>query len=250
LTVELPEDISAETMSVDFMERKSPFFALSEQERRSYAAILAVPYDTKPAMLPATVHFSRGGQPHTQVLNVQVVDGQYPSEALRVAGKFTNLSKKDLARIKRENQLLAAVYAKTTPAKLWTGPFLAPMDSALTSHYGTKRVFNGERQSWHSGVDFRAKKGTKIFASASGVVLLAKDLFFSGRTVIVDHGFNVFTIYAHMSKMKVKAGQRVKAKDFLGLSGQTGRVSGPHLHWQAYVNHAKVNPLDLMKVLR
>jgi murein DD-endopeptidase MepM/ murein hydrolase activator NlpD len=125
-----------------------------------------------------------------------------------------------------------------------------PIDSKVTSIYGTKRTFNGEMRSFHQGLDLRAKTGTPVRAPAGGTVVLAKDLFFTGNTVILDHGYGIFTIYAHMSKLGVKKGEKVNVKQQLGLSGATGRASGPHLHWGAQVNKSKVNPLELTRVMQ
>jgi murein DD-endopeptidase MepM/ murein hydrolase activator NlpD len=123
------------------------------------------------------------------------------------------------------------------------------MDSKITSSFGNKRLFNGKLKSYHNGIDFRAPIGTPVFASNSGVVRLAENLFYSGKVVILDHGNFIFTIYAHLSKIDVKAGQQVGKGQQLGLTGATGRVSGPHLHWGVKVNGAAVNPIQFVKTM-
>jgi murein DD-endopeptidase MepM/ murein hydrolase activator NlpD len=124
------------------------------------------------------------------------------------------------------------------------------MESVVTSVYGSQRLYNKIRTNFHNGVDFRAQVGTPIAAPQGGEVILAQDLYFTGWTVILDHGYGILTLYAHMSKLDVKVGQRVRKGEQLGLSGATGRVSGPHLHWGAIIHKQKVNALDLVKVLR
>jgi murein DD-endopeptidase MepM/ murein hydrolase activator NlpD len=116
---------------------------------------------------------------------------------------------------------------------------------AVTSSFGSRRVYNGIQSSAHTGLDFKAPKGTPIYAASRGRVALAKNLFFTGNTVILDHGYGVLTLYAHMSKLKVKKGQMVEGGHLLGLSGMTGRVTGPHLHWMAIIHKQKVNPIGL-----
>jgi murein DD-endopeptidase MepM/ murein hydrolase activator NlpD len=115
--------------------------------------------------------------------------------------------------------------------------------------YGNKRVFNGQLKSYHNGVDFRARLGTPAVAANTGIVRLAKNLFYSGDAVIIDHGTNIFTIYAHLSKIKVAAGQRIEKGQLIGLTGATGRVSGPHLHWGVKINGVAVNPLQFVDVI-
>jgi murein DD-endopeptidase MepM/ murein hydrolase activator NlpD len=159
-------------------------------------------------------------------------------------------SKRDLKRIQRESSEIGKLYRTLTFKKYWKGPFRLPIKSKMTSPYGTKRTFNGELKSFHQGLDLRAAVGDPIRAGASGRVVMAKSLFFTGRTVILDHGYGVYTIYAHMSAFKVRKGQMVRPSTVLGLAGMTGRASGPHLHWGAVIQRSKVNPAELLKVMR
>ena len=112
-----------------------------------------------------------------------------------------------------------------------------------------RRLYNGEQRNFHPGLDLKAPVGTKIRAPENGKVVLAKNLFFTGNTVALDHGYGVITLYAHMSKIRVHLGDQVKPGDLLGLSGKTGRVSGPHLHWQAVIRGVKVNPAELTRAM-
>jgi murein DD-endopeptidase MepM/ murein hydrolase activator NlpD len=160
-----------------------------------------------------------------------------------------NPKKKDLIRIRREQAEIAAIYKTITEQKHWDGPFALPIQSPVTSIFGTRRLFNGHQASFHQGLDLKAPEGSPIRSAAAGIVVLSKDLFFTGNTVLIDHGYGIFTIYAHLSKLGVAKGQAVKAGDLLGLSGATGRVSGPHLHWGAVIHRAKVNPSDLLKIM-
>jgi murein DD-endopeptidase MepM/ murein hydrolase activator NlpD len=131
----------------------------------------------------------------------------------------------------------------------WSGPFLLPIESEVTSPFGNKRLYNGTMKNFHQGLDLRAREPTPIRAPEGAVVVLAKDLYFTGNTVILDHGYGLFTVYGHMSKLDVKKGQIVKKAELLGLSGATGRASGPHLHWGAVLMRMKFNPQDLVQSL-
>lgn len=232
-----------ELVTAVFEQTSLPFFKVDED---TYQAVFGVPFNHKPG--PAAIKVKFDGK--ELELPFTIVDGNYRSEVLRVDGRHVNPRKKDLVRIKKEVAEVRAVYDRITPIKYWKGPFLFPVNSLVTSPFGTKRVYNGELQSFHQGLDLRAPTGTPIRSSAAGEVALAKNLFFTGNTVLVDHGYGVFTLYAHLSKLRVKKGQKVAPNQLLGLAGATGRASGPHLHWGAIIHRAKVNPLELTKVMQ
>jgi murein DD-endopeptidase MepM/ murein hydrolase activator NlpD len=122
---------------------------------------------------------------------------------------------------------------------------MRPVSSKLTSGFGRRRIVNGEPRSPHSGVDLKATTGTPIRAANAGKVVMAKDLFFAGKTIILDHGLGLYTVYAHCSKMHAKLGDQVGLGEIIGEVGATGRVTGPHLHWACRINGARVNPLGL-----
>jgi murein DD-endopeptidase MepM/ murein hydrolase activator NlpD len=180
-------------------------------------------------------------------LPFQVVAGTYKSEILKVDPRLVKPPKRALKRIKREQKEVGLVYSQVLKAKLWSGPFRLPIPSEITSDYGTARVYNGEHNGYHFGTDLRAPVGTEIRAPAGGKVVMAKSLYYTGNTVLLDHGYGLITLYAHMSKLKVRKGQEVKAGALLGLAGMTGRVNGPHLHWGAILHRVKVNPMELTR---
>ncbi|HTX75234.1 MAG TPA: M23 family metallopeptidase, partial [Terracidiphilus sp.] len=150
--------------------------------------------------------------------------------------------------IEEESKLKATVFASSAPEPLWSGDFRAPVKAEATDSFGTRRMFNGKLASIHKGADFRAATGTPVHASNSGVVVLARHLYFEGNCVIVDHGMGLFTESLHFSRIDVKEGQHVKTGDLLGLSGATGRVTGPHLHWAVRWQGAYLDPLKLLKL--
>jgi hypothetical protein len=180
---------------------------------------------------------------------VKILKAHYLKEFLHVNPKHVKPLKKDFIRIKKEQALIKKIYEKVTPEKLWEGPFILPLQTPITSAFGTQRIYNGVLKSFHSGIDFKAPVGTPILASASGRVVLARNLFYTGNTVVIDHGYGVMTAYAHLSKLRVKEEALVMMKQLLGYSGKTGRVNGPHLHWQTIVHAIKVNPLEFVKVI-
>ena len=182
--------------------------------------------------------------------DLAVVGQNYPLVELKVQHSFTAPSPRLLRRIKREEILKHRVFAESSEARLWRGPFAAPVREPVTEAFGVRRIFNGELKTEHLGLDYHAPRGTRVRAANSGRVILARHLFFEGNCVIVDHGQGLMTLYMHLSKFKVKKGQRVRRGQLLGLSGATGRATGPHLHlavrWEGmYLDPAQLLKLDL-----
>ncbi|MBI4925498.1 MAG: M23 family metallopeptidase [Bdellovibrio sp.] len=233
--------------SVIFENNEVPFF-LDPKSRSTYFSFIGIPYGHAEGKSSILVKLQENEQEKTLTFPLTILKGDYLSETLTVDPKHVEPSPKDLARIKREANEIALIYKNILSEKFWGGLFVFPMKSEFTSVYGTKRIFNGSLQSYHNGADFKANEGTPVYASQAGRVDLSKDLFLSGNTVLINHGWGIFTVYAHLEKLNVKKGQQVRAYELIGLSGKTGRVSGPHLHWGVVVNRVKINPLDLLGV--
>ena len=178
--------------------------------------------------------------------SLQIEAKSFPEQRLTVESKFVNPPKAALTRIAREKKKLGEIYARRTVLPPPASPFVRPVPGEPTSEFGTRRVFNGEPRSPHPGIDLRAASGTPVLVAGPGRVALAADLYYSGGTVIVDHGGGLFTVYAHLSKIEAKEGATVKPGDPVGLSGATGRVTGPHLHWGARVGEAIFDPRALL----
>jgi murein DD-endopeptidase MepM/ murein hydrolase activator NlpD len=178
---------------------------------------------------------------------VSVVPGKFPEEKLTVAPKYVEPNPEDTKRANEEQERLRAIFATVTPDKLWAGAFRLPLPGIHTAHnFGRRRVLNGTPGSSHSGVDIPAPARTPIHASQRGRVVLAENLYFSGNTVVIDHGLGVYTLYGHMEKIAVKAGDAVAAGAVIGRVGSTGRATGPHLHWGLSVDDSRVNALDIV----
>jgi murein DD-endopeptidase MepM/ murein hydrolase activator NlpD len=170
--------------------------------------------------------------------------------ALAVSPRFTQpLDPAIEARIARENERAREIgrRAHLTP-QMWTAPFLPPRASTVTSRFGSGRMFNGTLTSRHLGVDFRGAVGAPVRAANRGIVALVDEFFLAGNVVYVDHGGGVVTGYFHLSRTMVSPGDTVARGQELGLVGATGRVTGPHLHWNARYGAVTVNPLDLVKI--
>ncbi|WP_297575616.1 M23 family metallopeptidase [uncultured Campylobacter sp.] len=179
----------------------------------------------------------------SQKVVLKIEQGDYKKEKVVVDKSKIKPPKEVEKRIKKEFEEASLLYAKTTKKFLFKDKFIKPMDSTITSEFGNARVFNGLLKSYHSGVDFRAAVGSKVVASNDGVVVLAKERYYAGKSVVIDHGGGIYSQYYHLSKIKTKLGKKVKRGEVIGLSGATGRVSGAHLHFGITINGVSVNPL-------
>jgi murein DD-endopeptidase MepM/ murein hydrolase activator NlpD len=177
----------------------------------------------------------------------KVVAKTYEAEYLKVDMKKIKLSPKDQKRADAEQLVLNKIYASSANDFMFKGPFQEPMTSFKTSIYGKKRVYNNHKQGQHLGIDYRAAVGEKVPAANRGKVVLARDLFYTGWTVLIDHGLEVFTNYGHLSKTLVEEGSIVEKGDIIGLSGNTGRTSGPHLHWGVKIQGQYVDGMSLIE---
>jgi Peptidase family M23 len=214
-------------------------------------ALLGVDLEKPPGTYPVLVHVQTASdKPESCTLRIPVHAGRFAIERLQVGKEFVEPSPEQIKRANEERDKLRAIFDQVAPEKLWDGDFRVPLDGVTTGgNFGKRRILNGQSGSPHSGVDFPSPTGTPIHAAQSGRVALAQELFFSGNTVVVDHGLGIYTFYGHLSEMDVKVGDQLQSGQVLGKVGATGRVTGPHLHWGLTVERARVNPLALVKLL-
>jgi len=180
--------------------------------------------------------------------SLTVVRKQFETRRLRVGGEFVNPPQTEAERISSEALRLASLFSQASP-RAWRGPFQLPVPGTATSSFGRLTVLNGEPRGRHQGADFRAVAGTPVLAPNAGRVVLAEDLYFSGNTVVIDHGLGMFSLLAHLSRIDVMAGRDVARGEIVGASGATGRVTGPHLHWALRLSEFSVDPLAVVAVL-
>jgi murein DD-endopeptidase MepM/ murein hydrolase activator NlpD len=210
--------------------------------------VIGIDLDRPPGRDAATVSYRFGdGHVETDALEVVVEPKTFPTTELSVEQRYVELSPEDQSRAAREAAEIEGIYATVTEPALWSRPFIVPVDGVTGGrNFGHRRVFNGQPRAPHSGADLRADTGTPIHAANTGRVVLAKNLFFSGNAVFVDHGLGVYTVYLHLSKIYVEPGQIVERGQVVGLAGATGRVTGPHLHWGVHMVDARVDPFSLI----
>ena len=185
---------------------------------------------------------------HVQSLTVEPKD--FPTRQLRVAPKFVNPPPSMQHRIDRERRQLGALFRAVGPEPRWTGSFLRPIEVSVVSGFGVRSVYNGEPRAPHTGADFASPSGTPVLAPGGGRVVLAEPLYFTGQTVMIDHGLGLVSLLAHLSRIDVRVGADVVAGAQVGLVGATGRATGPHLHWTVRLQGARVDPLSVIAALQ
>jgi len=179
---------------------------------------------------------------------ITIHPAHYRTTSITVAPKFVEPGPEDKKQIEAAARAKEKAFAASSDKPLWSGDFLAPVKAQPTDSFGTRRMFNGKLASVHKGMDFRAAMGTVVRAGNAGTVVLAQPLYYEGNCVIVDHGLGLMTLYMHFSRIDVNPGQRVEKGDRLGLSGATGRVTGPHLHWAIRWQGAMLDPAKMLRL--
>jgi murein DD-endopeptidase MepM/ murein hydrolase activator NlpD len=218
----------------------------SDAARTKWMALVAAGLDAKPGSYTVTMSAAGTTGKDAASLAIRVEPKRFETRRLKVDPQFVNPPPSEIERALREQKQMAAIFAEVTPMRLWHGAFEMPVPGEATSSFGRLSVLNGESRGRHQGADFRAATGTPVHAPNAGRVALAADLYFSGNTVILDHGLGMFSLLAHLSKLSVETGAMVARGDVLGDSGATGRVTGPHLHWALRLGPASVDPIALV----
>jgi murein DD-endopeptidase MepM/ murein hydrolase activator NlpD len=216
---------------------------------KTYEGLLAVDLDTKPARYQVEVRGAdQGGKSLSGASSLEVKKVSFKTQTLSLPSSMVDLDPKTLERVNGESKRVEALFQRTRKEKLWKGRFLQPVQGEISTPFGLRRVINRQNKSPHTGVDLRAEEGTPVLASNSGSVILVDDLFFSGKSVILDHGQGTYSMYFHLSEILVREGEKISRGDVLGQVGSTGRSTGPHLHWGVRVQGARVDPFSLIHV--
>jgi murein DD-endopeptidase MepM/ murein hydrolase activator NlpD len=222
-------------------ERPLRFYAYGDH----HEAVVAIPLATEPG--PLSVSVQAGGGELTA--EVEVAPGNFPQRELTVAQKFVAPPNSVKARIAADEKAFAKAWRTAFGPRLFSEGFARPRDSEVTAHFGDQRLLNGKKKTVHYGLDLDGEVGQPVTASNDGTVVLVRDCYTTGNTVLISHGGGIFTGYFHMSAFKVKRGAKVKRGELIGLVGKTGRVTGPHLHFLARVDRQSVNPEALLALV-
>jgi len=211
------------------------------REEGAWHAVVGLPLTIEPGRHELSVTEAPGGEPRTVAL--QVGNKDYDEQRLTVTNtRMVDPTAKDLRRIQRESKILHRAFAVRSEMLFDELSFELPVVGRFSAAFGLRRYFNDQPRQPHSGLDIAAPVGTPVVAPAAGVVLATGNFFFNGRTVILDHGEGLITMYNHLSRVRVKKGARVARGQRIGNVGKSGRVTGPHLHWTVSLNNARVDP--------
>ncbi len=212
---------------------------LAEYEGAQYA-IVGIPLDARPGSHEITLKAADGS---TTALSFSITDKQYVEQRLTITNeRQVNPNAEDMVRINRESAEMNQAFASWDDTLVPVMQMRAPTEGPRSSSFGLRRFFNDQPRAPHSGMDIAAPEGTPIYAPAPGVIRATGNYFFNGNTIILDHGHGLITLYCHMNTIDVTPGTRVETGEQIGRVGQTGRVTGPHLHWSINLNNVRVDP--------
>lgn len=223
----------------------------------SYVALIGAPVITNPGTHLIRIDLeTEGGKLRSYFLPAVVREKEFGESRITLPPDMVDYPSEVLERIRAEAASVRELtqWPGDDPAdesgggRLWEGPFILPVKSRVTSAFGRKRFLNDQPRSPHSGVDLRARTGTPVRAPNSGVIALIGDHYLTGLTVVLDHGLGLFSLYYHLSGVKVAEGEFIEKGSILGLAGSSGRSTGPHLHWGATLGGVRVDPMSLVEV--
>ncbi|HUL71879.1 MAG TPA: M23 family metallopeptidase [Vicinamibacterales bacterium] len=215
----------------------------------TWRVLVGIDLEAAAGTYPITIDGGPAASTIKTTYSLVVAGKTFPTRKLTVDDAFVNPPPSAQDRIARDSAALANLWEHSAGTPLWSGAFVRPVPDPANSAFGTRSVYNGQPRSPHSGADFLSPAGTPVKAPNNGDIVLAEDLYFTGQTVVIDHGLGLFSLFAHLSTMKVHPGDRVKTGAVLGEVGATGRVTGAHLHWMVRVGGARIDPLSLLALL-
>lgn len=228
-------------------------FFRSPDDPKVWYALAGADLETAPGSYDLRVTAMAGGKVLRSVKPVTIAAANFKSSDVTVPKNFVEPDAAEKRQIAGDQVFKSRAFARVGPVPLWSGNFITPVNAKPTDTFGMSRLFNEELTSTHRGTDFPIAEGAPVVVANAGTVVLAREMFYEGNCVIVDHGERFFTIYMHLSKIEVKTGEKLKKGERVGLTGKTGRVTGPHLHmgvrWDgAYLNPRKLLALTLPKL--
>lgn len=226
--------------------QNNPIFFSKTGNSNGFTGIVGIDMTLPPGKNHLTLQGVKGGSDIVAKKELKVRERKYEVERLTLPEKMVELDKESEERADREALELAGVWEDVSVERLWDGRFALPVNGDLNSNFGKKRVINGMVRNPHNGVDISAPEGQKIISPNNGRVVFTAEHFFGGKTLVIDHGQGLYTSYMHLSKVSVKVGDMVNRGAIIGRVGKTGRSTGPHLHWSARLNKARIDPLKLL----
>lgn len=236
----------AERVRARAFSRVIPAYRVDE---KTWKAVIGLDLGVDPGRHDVSIEAIRGGKTERATYPLDVTSKTFRTRTLTVDSAFVDPPARVQARIKEEAAEMARLWVDSAAERLWAASFVRPVPHDANSAFGSRSVFNGQARSSHSGADFASPAGTPVRSPNGGRVVLARDLYYTGGTVVIDHGLGLVSLFAHLSSIDATVGQRVEAGQVVGKVGATGRVTGAHLHWTLRAGGARVDPLSLLAVL-
>lgn len=216
---------------------------------KGYEALIGVDLEAPAGIYRLTIVVEGGNGVSGRMFQIEVVRAFFGVQRITLPQELVHLDRQSLKRVEEEKMRMGALWAVRSKDRRWHGEFLAPVGGRINAFFGVSRILNGERRGRHNGIDIKAQRGEKVLCPNDGRVVMVDELFFGGKTVVVDHGQQLFTFYMHLDWVAVRMNQGLRKGDVIGTVGATGRATGPHLHWGARLNGARVDPLSLMDAI-
>jgi murein DD-endopeptidase MepM/ murein hydrolase activator NlpD len=225
-------------------------FAFSfDRNTKTWVALAGASLETKPGSYPMELRAkTSSGRAISFTKQIPVQRKRYPRVVLKVPGRYTAPNPEEQYEIVEDKKIKEEAFKTLSPEREWRGSFAPPVNAGISEVFGVQRVFNGSVKATHQGLDFRVPAGTQVAAANSGKVILARPLFFEGNCVVIDHGQGLLSLYLHLSKFLVGEGDEIKKGQPIGISGGTGRATGPHLHLAVRWQGEYLNPQTLLSL--
>ncbi len=212
-----------------------------------YEALIGVDSESPAGLHRLNISVEGASGVSSRMFQIEVIRAMFGVQRITLPDELVHLDPPSLKRVKEEMRRMEALWAVISDDRTWHGEFIAPVEGRINAFFGVRRIINGERRGRHSGIDIKAQRGERILCPNDGRVAMVDELFFGGKTVVVDHGHQLFTFYMHLDRVAVRMNREVRKGDIIGTVGATGRATGPHLHWGVRLKGARVDPLSLME---
>ena len=223
---------------------------LIEQSKGQYVALIGIDMACPVGLASFEIIGNGEKVGFHQKYPIEVIPADFGIQKLTLPKGMVDLDPPTLARVEDEKKRIKVIFQESLPKKMWEDNFIVPVEGRRLGTFGFKRIMNGQIRNQHSGEDIGAPLGTPVWATNHGRIVLVGDFYFNGQSVIIDHGFGLFTMYFHLLEITVKEGEGVQRGTQIGSVGQSGRATGPHLHWGARLNGARINPYSLISLTR
>lgn len=234
----------ADSLAGRFLDKPVPFFKKTSGD---YATLIGIDLAQPTGRHPLTITWKEGESVQERRLMVKINSATFGVQKLKLPKKMVDLDPETLKRVRTEKTRVRKAFSRSLEKKLWDGEFVVPAKGRKQGTFGRRRFLNGKPRNPHTGEDISAPMGTPVLATNKGKVVLVGNFFFNGRSVIIDHGMGLFSMYFHLSEVMAKEGSIMNTGEEIGRVGKSGRVTGPHLHWGARLNGARIDPYSLIE---